>query len=120
MGSILKFLTLATADGVFNEEHTSEQLLEKLQTRENCDDRIVLFLRHMSKTALLNLTVLEMLSGQRSAAKMESYGLDHLQRRSLARSTDDRVAVVMREGRYWDDELAKAQAVRASVAMAAA
>ena len=102
MGKLVEFLAVAFQEGVFQWEYTPEQLLETLKIRPSCDEYTIHFLKHTSKTALLNLTVVEILAGKRSAAKMDSYGLDWLQAKVLAAATDVRVARIVREAQYWD------------------
>lgn len=108
MDSLIKFLAFAFQDGALHGEHTAEELLTKLSAREDCSEDTVTFLRHTAKHGLLNLSVCELLSGKRSAAKMESYGLNWLQEKMLNRSLPDRVEQVMKEARYWDHQRTQA------------
>jgi hypothetical protein len=100
--SLIKFLAFAFQDGAFEGEHSAEELLAKLSSREDCSEDTVTFLRHSAKTGLLNLSVCEILSGKRSEAKREAFGLDYLQAKLLVRSLPDRVEHVMREARQWE------------------
>lgn len=102
MDSLVQFLTTVFTEGVFHEEHTAEELLEKLKARLDCSEDTVSFLNHAAKTGLLNLNVCELLSGKRSEAKQKAFGLDYLQEKCLAWPVEQRVAQVIKEAKYWD------------------
>ncbi|BDD79757.1 hypothetical protein [Burkholderia phage FLC9] len=103
MGPLIQFLTNAFTDHVFAEEHTAEQLYEKLTARPDCATPIATYLRHSDKVSLLNLSVVEVLSGQRTREKEDTFGLDYLQKKVLARPVTERIEVIMRHARTWDD-----------------
>lgn len=111
MGLLVHFLSNVALDNVFTEEHTSEQLLEKLSTRPDCTPAIEMFLRHTSMTNLLNLTVTDLLAGRRSAEKLAAYGVNYYQQKYMERPLAERVATVLREAQCWDDIRERADAV---------
>lgn len=115
MGLLVDFLASAALDNVFTEEHTSEQLLEKLSARPDCTPAVGLFLRHTSMTKLLNLTVTDLLAGRRSAEKMAAYGVNYYQQKYMDRPLFERVSTVVCEAQAWDDMSERADAVVADV-----
>lgn len=104
MGPITKFVLAVYEDGVLNEEHTPEELQAKLLVREGVDDRVVMFIRHATKTAFANLTVYEMLAGKIKAMKLANRGEDYLMDRTIAEPLEKRVACVLREAKWWDQQ----------------
>jgi hypothetical protein len=108
VNSLVQFLTTVFTEGVFHEEHTAEELLEKLKARPDCSEDTITFLNHAAKTGLLNLNVCELLSGKRSEVKRAAFGLDYLQAKCLAWPVENRVAQVIKEAKWWDHQRTQA------------
>jgi hypothetical protein len=112
MGEITTFLTEAYNGGFFVgvSNRAPELLLEQLNTEAGDRDRIKTFMAHASRSAFCHLTVTEVLAGKVKESKRDAWTPDLLQERMLAAPFPDRLARVLREAKYWDQQLTPAAA----------
>lgn len=108
-GHLVRFLTNAYCDHTFKFDMTPEELLAKFDARPGADDHSHRFLTHATKTAFLNLTVVEVLAGKMKATRNEPGEFEFLRGKLFEQSFDERLALVIREAAWWDHRAALSQ-----------